>query len=31
MGGYAALVGKAVALEPGTGSAFNTAIVPMAR
>jgi hypothetical protein len=31
MGGYAALVGKAVALEPGTGFTFDTAIVPMSR
>jgi hypothetical protein len=31
MGGYAALVGKAVALEPGTGFTFDTAIVPVAR
>jgi hypothetical protein len=31
LGGYGALVGKAVALEPGTGFTFDTAIVPVAR
>jgi hypothetical protein len=31
LGGYGALVGKAVALEPGTGFTFDTAITPLAR
>ncbi len=31
LGGYSALVGKAVALEPATGFTFDTAILPMAR
>jgi hypothetical protein len=31
LGGYAALVGKAVALEPATGFTFDTAILPLSR
>jgi hypothetical protein len=31
MGGYGALVGKAVALEPATGFTFDTAIQPLSR
>jgi hypothetical protein len=31
LGGYGALVGKAVALEPGTGFTFDTPLVPVAR
>ena len=30
-GGYGALVGKAVALEPGTGFTFDTPVLPVAR
>ena len=31
LGGYAALTGKAVALEPATGFTFDTTIAPLAR